>query len=89
MPTLWCEPISALGTGYNAQMPCLWDNLETIMRELHFVFDGDSPNAVFVEVEDEAGRSLCVGQWAVRSDGMTVLIITPSDFGEDGKDNDN
>jgi hypothetical protein len=46
------------------------------MKELRFVFDR-KPGAtfVFVEVEDETGKSRNVGQWREREDGLWELVV--------------
>lgn len=36
----------------------------------------------FVEVEDNAGKSLRVGEWLRRSDGQCVLRIRDTDIGD-------
>ena len=48
--------------------------------KLHIVFDGP-PGPVagrFVEVENDAGRSLSVGYWVERPDGLWELVIDTS-----------
>lgn len=44
---------------------------------IEIVFDGPpGPNAGrFVEVEDQAGRSICIGRWLKREDGFWALRI--------------
>ena len=47
------------------------------MSSIHILFDGP-PGPVagrFVEVEDETGKSISVGQWRERSDGFWELVI--------------
>lgn len=49
---------------------------------IDIVFDGseDSPDSTFVEVEDEHGRGIRVGEWVKRSDGYYALRIRPDAF---------
>lgn len=52
------------------------------IEALHFVFDrppGHEP-ARFIEVEAPDGRSVRVGEWRHRPDGLVELVITPLDF---------
>lgn len=52
-------------------------------KELHIVFEdfpGPDKRAVFVEVEDENGRSVNVGEWRKRPDGFVELVLRPDDM---------
>ena len=53
-------------------------------KHLDFVFDGppdrDSPR--LVEVEDEHGRSVRIGEWIKRAGGFWVLRLTAADLGK-------
>ena len=47
------------------------------MSAIHILFDGP-PGPVagrFVEVEDDTGKSISVGQWRERPDGFWELVI--------------
>ncbi len=44
-------------------------------KYLDFVFDGAPPDAKFVEVEDNTGKSVCAGEWIVRPDGLHALRV--------------
>jgi len=46
-------------------------------EEIHIVFDGppSHESGRFVEVEDTQGRSISVGEWHERSDGLWELRI--------------
>jgi hypothetical protein len=44
---------------------------------IDLVFDGELPNAVFVEAEDGFGNSINVGDWFKREDGYWILRIKP------------
>ena len=51
-----------------------------LARQIDVVFDGPpgpEPGS-FVEVEDEAGRSIDVGEWIERTDGMWALRLRVS-----------
>jgi hypothetical protein len=52
----------------------------TLTRQIDVVFDGPpGPNAGrFVEVEDEAGRSIDLGVWLERPDGHWALRLQVS-----------
>lgn len=43
---------------------------------IDLVFDGELPNAVFVEAEDGDGNSINAGHWFQREDGYLVLRIS-------------
>lgn len=45
--------------------------------------DGEISDAVFVEVEDEHGYSIRVGEWVTRPDGYSALRLTPAAFEND------
>jgi len=49
-------------------------------KHIDIVFDGPpGPEAGrFVEVEDDAGKSIKFGEWVHRPDGYWVLRLTPS-----------
>lgn len=49
----------------------------SVQRSLHIVFDGPpSPDSGrFVEVEDASGRSVRIGAWRERADGLWELVI--------------
>lgn len=49
-----------------------------IRRELHIVCDSlPGPNScIFIEAEDDAGRSVNCGEWRTRADGLAELVIT-------------
>lgn len=48
---------------------------------IDIVFHGDDPREMtFVEVEDENGRSVCLGEWVERQNGYSALRLTPSAF---------
>ncbi len=46
-------------------------------KELHFVCDGppSHESGRFVELEDETGRSISLGDWKTRPDGLWELVI--------------
>lgn len=50
------------------------------MKHIDIVFDGPPrPNAGrFVEVEDDAGKSIKFGEWVHRDDGYWALRLTSS-----------
>lgn len=46
---------------------------------LHFVctdFPGPGDECVFVECEDDTGRSINAGEWRRRTDGLVELVVT-------------
>jgi len=43
---------------------------------INIVFDGTPPEARFVEVENDAGKSISAGEWIKRPDGLSALRIT-------------
>ena len=47
------------------------------MRYIDIVFDGPPAHESgrFIEVEDDAGNSISVGEWVARNDGYWVLRI--------------
>ena len=49
------------------------------MAEIHIIFDdGPGPEGCrFVEVEDEHGHGMDVGEWHERPDGYWALVISP------------
>lgn len=49
---------------------------------LDIVFDGppSHESGRFVEVEESDGRSVSVGEWIDRGDGLWALRLTPKDF---------
>lgn len=50
-------------------------------RALNIVLThGPGPDADFVEVETDDGRSVRVGQWITRPDGLVALRITAADL---------
>lgn len=54
------------------------------MREfIDIVFDGEGPESRFVEVEDERGFSIAVGEWLKRPDGYWALRLTSAAFDND------
>jgi hypothetical protein len=63
--------------------PCYWveadlcSACETRVSKLHIVFDGPpGPTAGrFVEVENDKGSSINVGEWVERSDGLWELVL--------------
>lgn len=48
--------------------------------DIVFADGKDSTESLFVEVEDEHGRSVSIGEWVKRPDGYSVLRITPEAF---------
>jgi hypothetical protein len=54
------------------------------MRHIDIVFDGPpGPEpACLVEVEDDKGRSIEIGEWIERPDGSWALRLTPQDLTE-------
>lgn len=46
-------------------------------RMIHVVFDGPpgAQSGRFIEVEDEEGNGLNVGEWMKRKDGYWVLVL--------------
>ena len=48
------------------------------MKAINIIFDGppSRESGRFVEVEDDAGRSICAGEWIKRPDGLWALRIT-------------
>ena len=48
--------------------------MEQDRRELHIVLDGNNPNARFVEIEDENGKSVRVGRWEKRGRYWHIVI---------------
>jgi len=46
-------------------------------EHIHIVFDGPpgEQSGRLVEVEDDSGRSIQVGNWRERSDGLWELVI--------------
>lgn len=49
--------------------------------ELHLVFERakDGPDLIFVEAETPEGRSVRIGRWIDRPDGLQALVLTVSD----------
>ncbi|QZA71277.1 hypothetical protein AH02_34 [Pseudomonas phage AH02] len=47
------------------------------MSHLKFVFDPfpDHNGCLFIEVEDEQGKSLRAGEWRERQDGLVELVV--------------
>lgn len=47
------------------------------MKYFDIVLDGngDSPDHVFVEIEDDKGRSFRLGEWRKRDDGYVVIRV--------------
>jgi len=45
-------------------------------RFVDIVFSGEGSDRRFVEVEDDAGKSICFGQWVKRPDGFSALRLT-------------
>jgi len=55
------------------------------MNKLRLLFKrGYDPELVFVEAEDETGKSIRVGKW-VKENNHFVLELTKQDFGEGGE----
>lgn len=52
--------------------------------DIVFAGEQDSPDCTFVEVEDERGFSVRVGEWVRRPDGYYALRIGPEAFEVDG-----
>ena len=52
--------------------------------KIDIVFDGppSHESGRFVEVEDEAGASIRIGEWLKREDGFWVLRFDPADLVE-------
>lgn len=53
---------------------------EDQIRYIDIVFTappGPDGECVFVEVENDRGRSVCIGEWIRRDDGYHVLRLTP------------
>lgn len=48
-------------------------------QKLELLFAGEGPNMTFVEAEVD-GRSVRVGTWDTREDGLHVLSISWADF---------
>jgi hypothetical protein len=46
------------------------------MPHIDIVFDGTIPNARFIEIEDENGKSIEFGEWIDRGNGTWALRIT-------------
>ncbi len=53
------------------------------MKKLRFVFERDSTSSecVFLEVTDEEGNSVRVGEWS-KSNGLEILTINLDDLTE-------
>lgn len=48
------------------------------------MFDkSDGPESIFVEVEDQHGYRIAVGEWVKRPDGHWALRLTQSAFDDD------
>jgi hypothetical protein len=45
------------------------------MKHIDIVFEGNMPNALFVEVEDDTGKSIALGEWLQRPDGHWALRL--------------
>ena len=56
--------------------------LEPALADLHIVFDGPPApeSGRFVEVENSEGRSINIGEWRERSDGLWELVIKRMDL---------
>ncbi len=69
------------GTSFarSAKLERKWSEMSDDSKNyIDIVFD-DGPGPVsgrFVEVENEAGESICVGEWVKRDDGYWALRIT-------------
>lgn len=50
------------------------------MNHINIIFEGQVPNARFVEIEDDSGKSIAVGEWIERENGLWALRISPSAF---------
>lgn len=52
------------------------------MKEIRILFDGppNHESGRFVEVEDESGKSIRVGEWRERHDGLWELVLDPGDL---------
>lgn len=46
-----------------------------MLNQLQIVFDGELPNATFVEVETLDGNSVSAGEWVSRADGLAGLNL--------------
>lgn len=53
-------------------------------KYIDIVFAEEDRDSVFVEVEDERGFSIRVGEWVKRTDGYCALRISPEAFEVDG-----
>jgi len=53
-----------------------------VNNKVCIVFDGppSHESGRFVEVEDEAGRGVGLGEWAERDDGCWALVFTAEDL---------
>ena len=49
-------------------------------KYIDIVFEGEMPDLVFVEVEDDYRNSIKVGQWMDRKNGQKVLRIRKEDL---------
>lgn len=47
------------------------------MKKVHLVFDGypGPKGCKFIEAEDDSGKSINVGEWLPREDGLTELVL--------------
>lgn len=67
------------------------ENAGRLPKELHFVCDGppSHKSGRFVELEDETGRSIGLGNWKERPDELWELVIrldrSPAQEARDGK----
>jgi len=53
------------------------------MKEIRFVVQQPpGPTSQFVEVEDERGRSVNVGEWRERQDGLWELVLIVGAYGD-------
>lgn len=59
------------------------DDLPDHMKEIRFVVQQPpGPTSQFVEVEDERGRSVNVGEWRERQDGLWELVLIVGAYGD-------
>ncbi len=57
----------------------------TAYLDFVFSFRDASHDLVFVEVEDESGKSVSVGEWVERGDDFRVLRIRTADLQRQGE----
>lgn len=80
---VWANLLSAVRVIARAELD--GDTVETVLSRmdrptssLHFVctaLPGPGGECVFVELEDDAGRSVYVGEWRHREDGLVELLV--------------